>query len=59
MSNDPIVDRVHKIREKLAKKFNYDVNAIFADIREKQKRHSHREVNLRGRRKADQPVSAD
>ena len=34
--NDPIVDEVRRVREELAKKHNYDVHAIFADLREKQ-----------------------
>lgn len=37
MINDSIVNEVRKIREELSKKFNYDVDAIFSDLREKQK----------------------
>jgi len=59
MINDPIVNEVRRIRDELAKKFNYDVDAIFADLREKQKRHSHRVVNLKDRRKAGQTVARD
>ncbi len=33
MLNDPIVDEVHRIRESLAERFNFDVKAIFADMR--------------------------
>ena len=33
MLNDPIVDDIHRIRESLARRFNYDVKAIFADMR--------------------------
>ncbi len=33
MLNDPIVDAVHQIRESIARSFNYDVKAIFADMR--------------------------
>ena len=36
MWEDPIVAEVHRIREQLAAKFNYDVEAIFADIRKRQ-----------------------
>jgi len=59
MINDPIVNEVRRIRDELAKKFNYDVDAIFADLREKQKRHNHRVVNLKDRRKTGQTVAKD
>ena len=36
MWEDPIVAEVHRIREKLAAEFNYDVKAIFADMRKRQ-----------------------
>jgi len=36
MYEDPIVDEVRKTRERLARKFNYDVGAIFADLRKRQ-----------------------
>lgn len=36
MWEDPIVAEVHRIREKLAAEHNYDVKAIFADLRKRQ-----------------------
>lgn len=33
MNDDPIVASVRAIRDELAAKFNYDVHAIFADMR--------------------------
>jgi len=36
MWQDPIVEDVHRIREKLAAEFNFDVKAIFADLRKSQ-----------------------
>ena len=36
--NDPIVDEVRRIRDEHAARFNYDLRAIFADIREQQER---------------------
>jgi len=36
MWEDPIVAEVHRTREMLAAKFNFDVEAIFADIRKRQ-----------------------
>ena len=36
MWEDPIVAEVHRTRQKLASEFNYDVKAIFADLRKRQ-----------------------
>ncbi len=36
--NDPIVDEVRRIREEHAARFNYDLWAIFRDIKEQQAR---------------------
>ena len=36
MRTDPIVDEIHRIRRAHAKRFNYDLSAIFADIRKRQ-----------------------
>ena len=36
MWEDPIVEEIHRIREKLAAEFNFDVKAIFADLRKRQ-----------------------
>jgi hypothetical protein len=36
MWEDPIVAEVHRTRERLAAEFNYDVKAIFADLRRRQ-----------------------
>ena len=35
--NDPIVDEVRKIRDEHASRFNYDLHAIFLDIKEREK----------------------
>ena len=35
--DDPIVKDVRKVREHLAQKFNFDLHAIFSDVRERQK----------------------
>jgi hypothetical protein len=42
MWEDPIVEEVHRTREKLAAKYNFDVKAMFAALRE-------REASLGGR----------
>lgn len=36
MWEDPVVDEVHRTREILAAKFNFDVKAIFVDMRKRQ-----------------------
>ena len=33
---DPIVDEVRKVRERLAGEFNFDVDVIFEDLRKRQ-----------------------
>jgi hypothetical protein len=38
MRTDPIVDAIHRIRRAHAKRFNYDLDAIFADIRKRQEK---------------------
>jgi len=37
MWDDPIVNEVRRVRDQLARKFDYDLKAIFDDIRERQK----------------------
>ncbi len=36
--NDPIVDEVRRVRDAHAARFNYDLNAIFQDIKEREKK---------------------
>lgn len=33
MNEDPLVAEVRRVRDKLARQFNYDIHAIFADLR--------------------------
>jgi hypothetical protein len=33
---DPIIEKIHKFREEYAKRFNYDVKAMFEDLRKRQ-----------------------
>jgi len=37
MPNNPIVDEVRRIRDAHAASFNYDLDAIFRDIKEREK----------------------
>ncbi len=39
MKNGPVVEEVRRVRDELARKFDYDIHAIFADVRERQERH--------------------
>lgn len=33
MNEDPIVAEVRRVRDQLARQFNYDIHAIFSDLR--------------------------
>ncbi len=46
MWTDEIVEEIHQIREAYAKSFNYDLDAIFADLRKKQDESGKEVVNL-------------
>ena len=46
MWEDPIVAEVHRIREELAARFNYDIHAMFADMRKRQAGLGSRLVSL-------------
>jgi len=49
MWEDPIVAEVHRTREMLAAKFSFDINAIFADMQERQAALGDRLVSPRTR----------
>lgn len=44
--NDPIVDEVRRIREEYAARFNYDLNAIYRDIKEQEKKSGYTYVSF-------------
>ena len=46
MWTDEIVEEIHQIREEYAKSFNYDLDAIFADLRQKEAESGREVVNL-------------
>jgi hypothetical protein len=46
MKKDPIVEDIRKIREAHAAKFNYNLKAICADLKKKEKDCGHRVVSL-------------
>jgi hypothetical protein len=45
MWEDPIVAEVHRTREKLLAKFNYDLDAFFEDLMRRQLEHADRLVS--------------
>ncbi len=51
MMKDEIVEQVRKVREENAAKFNYDLKAIMADARKRQKDSGHRVVSFARRPK--------
>jgi hypothetical protein len=44
--NDPIVDEVRRVREAHAVRYNYDLDAIFRDIKEQEKKSGRTFVSL-------------
>ena len=46
MLKDPIIEEIHKIREEHAKKFNYNLLAIFNDLKEQEKKSGRKFVSL-------------
>ena len=46
MSHDIIVDEVRKRRDAYAKRFNYDLQAIYQDLKVQQKKSGRRRVSL-------------
>jgi hypothetical protein len=46
MWTDPIINEIHKIRQAHAERFNYDLQAIFDDLKAQEKKNKHRVVSL-------------
>lgn len=46
MWSDPIVAEIHAIREAYAKRFNYDLDAIFRDLKEQEKKSGRKTVSF-------------
>jgi hypothetical protein len=61
--NDPIVDEVRRIRDAHAVMFNYDLDAMFRDIKEQEKRSGLKFVSYPPRRTGPnqllQPTGSD
>jgi hypothetical protein len=59
MYKDEILEEIHKYREEYAKSFNYDLKAIFRDLRDKQIARGHEVVKLpikRRSKKSPHPI---
>jgi hypothetical protein len=50
MAQDPIVAEVRKYRDQYAKRFEYDLRAIYLDLKEKQEKSKRQRVVLPPRR---------
>ena len=59
MWEDPIVQEVRREREKLSAQFNFDVNAIFEDMRKRQLTLGAKLVRPKKREKAEPPTAPD
>ncbi len=46
MWHDPIVDKIHKIREQHVRKFNYNLKAIYDDLKQQEKKSDIQTVSL-------------
>jgi hypothetical protein len=46
MHDDPIVEEVRRIRDAYAVQFNYDIDAICRDLREREKKSGRKVVDL-------------
>lgn len=59
MWEDPIVQEVRRERERLSEQFNFDVDAIFADLRKRQRSLGERLVRPKKGKGAEPPASPD
>ena len=50
MKPDPIVEGVREARQAHAARFGYDMDAIYADLKEKEKAYSHRLISRPAKR---------
>ncbi len=57
MWNDPIVEEVRKVRNDHARKFNYDLKAIAADLKKQQQAGRRKVVSLPPRKPTILPKS--
>jgi hypothetical protein len=43
--NDPIVDEIRRIRDEHTARFNFDLDAIFQDIKERERKSGHKFID--------------
>ena len=55
MTKDPIVEEVRRIRQQYAARFNYDLTAIFRDLKKRQDSGEFTVVNRKPRRPTIRP----
>jgi hypothetical protein len=55
MTQDPIIEQLHQVREQLAQEFDFDVYAIVADAQAQQERNQHPVVSFAQRTKVATP----
>lgn len=53
MWKDPIVEEIHKFREEHAKKFDYNLEAIFKDLKERERKSGRKFISLPIKRKVE------
>ena len=53
MYKDEILEEIYKNREEYAKRFNYNLDAIFQDLKNKQAVHPHKIVKLKIKRRTN------
>ena len=46
MWEDPIVEEIHKIREEHARKLNFDLQAIYNDVKAQEKKSERKIISL-------------
>ena len=51
MTDDPIIEELHRVREEIAAKFNYDVHAMFAYWRAREAEEGHPVISFAKERK--------
>jgi len=56
---DPIVEEVRKVRDAYAKRFNYDLDAIYRDLKEKERKSGRVVVPCPPKRAEAVPSSED
>jgi len=49
MWDDKIVEKVRRHRDEHASKFDYDVNQIYKDLKNKEKKNKHKKIALKPR----------